>query len=117
MAMLLVNGAAVPAPSAMKIALFDVSSAQERNAAGALVMDRVAVKRRIDLSWARLEGDAFRVLLAAVGNGFFQVSCPDPQTGEMCSMTCCCSERTADILRMENGEAIWTNVEMSWTEK
>lgn len=117
MAMLMVNGAAVPAPSTMRLTLFDLSSAQERNAAGELVLDRVAVKRRIDLSWARIGSAALASLLAAMNGGFFQASYPDPATGEMRSMTCCCADRTAGVLRMEDGAAVWTNVEMSWTEK
>ena len=117
MAMLTVNGAAIPAPSEMQVTVFDVNPAQERSAAGELVMDRVAVKRRIDLRWAYLAGSDLAALLSAVGGGFFEAGYPDPVTGEARSMRCCCGDRASGVLRMEDGAPVWTNVEMSWTEK
>ncbi|MBQ8508255.1 MAG: hypothetical protein IJ466_12605 [Clostridia bacterium] len=118
MAMLLINGAEMPAPSALKVTLFDVSSPQERSAAGGIVMDRVAVKRRLELSWAFLSGsDLARLLNAVTEAAFFEADYPDPAAGEMRGMTCCCGDRATGILRMEGGEPIWTNVEMTFTEK
>jgi len=118
MAMLKINGADMPAPSQMKVTIFDVSSAQERSAAGEIVMDRVAVKRRLDLSWASLRGSELAVILNAVTQEpFFEASYPDPATGDMRSMNCLCGERTTGVLRMEGGAPLWTNVEMTWTEK
>ena len=118
MAMLKIGGADMPAPSSMKIALFDVSSGQERSASGEIIMDRVAVKRKLDLSWAFLSGaELARLLNAVTDSAFFEAAYPDPATGEMRSMICCCGEKTTGVLRMEGGEALWTNVEMTWTEK
>lgn len=117
MAMLGLNGVDIPAPSAMKVTVFDVSPVQERNAAGELVMDRLAQKRRLDLSWARLSGSDLAAILNAVGGGFFDVRYPDPATGLDAQICCCCGDRTTGILRMEGGIPVWTDVEMSWTER
>ena len=116
MAMLRVNGAAMPAPSAMKVTVFDVSSGASRNAAGNAVMDRTGVKRRLELAWACLGGDELSALLQAM-NGFFAVSYPDPENGDVRSMSCYCSERSAEVMRMAEGKPVWTGVKMSWTER
>lgn len=116
MAMLRVNGAAIPAPSAMKATIFDASSGVNRNAKGNAVLDRTAVKRRLELAWAHLAGDALAELLQAM-DGFFAVSYPDPESGAVQEMTCYCSERTAEILRMEDEHPIWIGVKMTWTER
>lgn len=118
MAMLKVNGADMPPPSAMKVTIFDVSSAVERNASGNAVVDRVAVKRRLDLKWAHLGADNLQLLLQAIGgNGFFTASYPDPQTGSARTMECYCGDRATGVLRMVDGVPLWTNVEMTWTER
>ena len=118
MAMLKINGLAMPAPSAMKVKLFDLSSGAERNAAGETVMDRVAVKRKLELSWSHLREDELAVLLGAVGaEAFFTAEYPDPLGEGMRSAVFCCGDRCAGVLRREGGTPIWTDVEMSWTEK
>lgn len=118
MSMLTVNGAAMPAPSAMKVEIFDVSSGVSRNAAGGAVVDRMGVKRRLNLKWSHLTGDQLSALLnATAGSCFFEVAYPDPVDGGMRSMRCHCGDRAAGMLRMEDGEPIWTDVEMIWTER
>lgn len=109
MAMLSVNGAAIPAPSAMKAAIFDISSGVNRNAKGNAVVDRRAVKRRLELAWAHLEGDALARLLQAM-DGFFTVSYPDPESGagnvlllqRTIGGNAAHGRRTADLDRREN---------------
>lgn len=116
MAMLKVNGAAVPAPTALKVTVFDVASDISRNAAGNAVMDLRAVKRKLQLSWAHMNGADFATMLNEM-NGFFEVDYPDPQSGGSRKMNCYCSEREAGILRMDAGNAVWTDVKMEWTER
>ena len=115
--MLSVNGRDMPAPSKMKVTIFDVSSEARRSASGLSLMDRVAEKRRLDLSWAHLSGDELAYLLENVSGGFFEVRYPDPHTGGARSMSCSCSDRVMGVLRMEGGQPLWTNVEMHWIEK
>lgn len=116
MAMLTVNGAAMPAPSTMKVTVFDVSSGEKRSAAGCAVMDRIAVKRRLELRWAHMTAAQLSALLQAL-DGYFEVTYPDPQDGAIRSATCYCSDRSAEMLRMEGREPLWIEVKMTWTER
>lgn len=117
MAMLSINGRAVLPPSEMKVAIFEPGNGAGRNAAGNMVLDRMGAKRRLRLKWAHMEGAQLSALLEAVGAGFFEAAYPDPEGGEMRTITCMCSERTAGMLRMERGLPVWTNIEMTWTER
>ena len=118
MPMLMVNGAAAPAPSSMKVEILDVSSGIRRSADGSAVADRSAVKRRLKLAWKRMDGEALAALLqATAGQSFFEAAYPDPWAGGMRTIQCYCGDRAAGILRMEGGKPIWTDVEMIWTER
>lgn len=118
MAMLTVNGAAVPSPSEMKVTIFETSSAVVRNAAGSVVLDCMGSKRALALRWAHMRGEDLAALLERVGQGgFFEVTYPDPESGAARTMICYASNRTSGILRMEAGAPVWTNVEMTWTER
>ena len=66
MAILTVNGVAMPAPSALSVAVEDVGDDAGRNALGERVVDRVAVKRMIALRWARLTASQLATILQAV---------------------------------------------------
>lgn len=118
MAILKINGVDMPSPSVMKVNLFDVSSAAERNACGEAVIDRVGTKRRLEIKWAYLSAQDMQRLLAAVGGDtFFEAVYPDPMAGDMRSMTCYCGDRSTGILRMQNGAPVWTDIEMNWIER
>lgn len=117
MAILLVNGAEVAPPSEMRVSVYDISGAADRNANGGAVIDRVAVKRKIELKWAHLTAAQLSALLGAVGGeAFFQATYPDPATGAAREMTCYAGERTAAVLRVENGQPVWTDLAMEWIE-
>ena len=117
MAVLTVNGAEMPSPSELRVKIFDVGSSGERTASGRLAVDRVAVKRALTLRWAALSTEEMSRLLGAVGASvFFEAEYPDPEVGSR-AMICRCEERTAGVLRMENGAPVWKNIEMTWTER
>ncbi len=118
MAILLVNGVGVASPSQMRVSVYDVSSAADRNANGDVVIDRVAVKRKLELEWAHLSAGQLSALLGAVGDGaFFQATYPDPVTGAARTMTCYAGERAAAVMRVENGQPVWKDLAMEWIER
>lgn len=116
MAMLIVNGANMPAPSGLHVSIADTSGGVTRSASGRAVLDRSVLKRRLDLNWAHLSGAELALLLQET-QGFFTVRYPDPMTGSERSMQCCCGEKTTGMLRMQDGRPVWTDVKMSWTER
>lgn len=116
MAILTIGGKEMPAPSEMSVEMQEIGSTGERSASGRLVADRVAVKRRLKLKWAALAGDAAKALLSAA-DGFFTATYPDPATGETRSTTFCATARSMGAMRLNGQNAVWTNVQMEWTER
>ena len=118
MAILTINGVDMPAPSAMKVHIFDVSATADRSASGRMILDRVGTKRKLELSWAHLTVGELAKLLAAVGQKtFFTAAYPDPQTGGRRAMICYCGDRSTGVLRMNGNAPVWTDVEMNWIER
>ena len=116
--MLMVNGAAVPAPSEIKVEIENISSGIRRSASGYAMLDRMGKKRVLMLRWAGMSAAELADLMERVGaGGFFEACYPDPESGNMRTMTCCAGDRSTGMLRMENGVPIWKNVEMKWTER
>ena len=115
--MLKVNGVKVASPSELRVRIFDVGAEPERTANGGLTADRVAVKRALSLRWAALSTAQMGALLGAVGEPFFSATYFDPVTGAERTMDCRCGEKSSGVLIMRNGEPVWSDVEMEWTEK
>ena len=115
MAVIRLNGAAAASPSARKVEIFDVGSAETRSASGRRVVDRVAVKRRLTLRWAVMSADQAQALMEATDGKKFQATYPDPALGERTGWFGC-EARSAGVMRMAGGKAIWTDVEMRWVE-
>ena len=119
MAVIKLNGAAAVSPSALKVEIFDVGSAETRSASGQRVVDRVAVKRRLTLRWAMLSAEQAQALMAflyiATDGKKFQATYPDPALGERTGWFGC-ETRSAGVMRMVGGAAVWTDVEMQWAE-
>lgn len=116
MAILNINGWDVPAPTVMNVSLFHAHENTGRSASGSAVIDRSALKRRLELRWAHLSGENLAALLGKI-SGFFDVVYPDPLDGQQRSMQCCCSESAGGILRIQDGKPVWTDVKMTWTER
>lgn len=117
MAVLTIDGAAAPSPSTLKVSVFEVGSSQARSASGRLVVDCVAVKRRLTLGWAHLTPTELGGLLGAVSGAFFTATYPDPQTMAPRTMICLCSESSMGVLRVQDGAPVWTDVQMEWIEQ
>lgn len=115
--MLKINGTNAPSPSALSVAIEDVSSPVERSASGDAVRDYTGTRRRLKLRWAHLTGAQLAALLAAVDAAFFDATFPDPVTNAAATARCWCASRSMGVRRMQNGAPVWTDVEMEWIER
>lgn len=82
MAVIAINGMEVPSPQTMEITWREIGKS-DTNAAGQLVMDRVAIKKDLKFVWRYLSVDDMRFLIGLVNaEPFLQITCIDPATGE-----------------------------------
>jgi len=80
MALINCNGVDLPTPTDYQVSINDISKA-ERSALGVMVIERVATKRTIALSYVYLSASDLSTILNSVSDVFFDVTYVDPQTG------------------------------------
>ena len=111
MAMLTLNGAALPDPSALSVELQDALLSARRTLSGA------AVKRRVRCYWAHMPAAQLAAMLSALaGSAVATLSYPDPLTGQSRAMQAYCGERSVGLARQSGGETVWTGVEIIFME-
>lgn len=113
--MIEINNTPIPSPSKFKPGIMDINKA-ERNAKGEMLIDRIATKRKLELSWSKLEVDELKTLLSLVSNVFFFVSYPDPLEG-VTTKTFYVGDRNTPMFSYTNGKAVWKDVAMNFIEK
>ena len=117
MAMLTLNGAALPDPSALSVELQDALLSARRTLSGAASVSRAAVKRRVRCYWAHMPAAQLAAMLSALaGSAVATLSYPDPLTGQSRAIQAYCGERSVGLARQSGGETVWTGVEIIFME-
>lgn len=118
MAIIAINGLDMPAPQKIDIKYREIGKS-ETNAAGKIVMDRVALKRDVNCVWRYISKDDMTILLGQITpEPFVRLSFTDPMTGENAEG----EYKTADVLikplRYENGAPVgYTDVQIDFQER
>lgn len=115
MALIRINGVAIPNPSDIDRGEFDITRS-ERTSDGTMVRDVVTTKRRIDITYDFLSDPdyaAIKTLLA--GKGFVQVTYPSP--GGEVTMTAYPGDITDRAWHTRNGVRWWRDVKFSLIER
>ena len=114
--MIKINGVVIATPSDYSVGIQDLSKA-ERNAAGTMIIERIATKRKLELSYAYLDKPTLSALLTAVSPVFFTVEYPDPQDGALKTGTFYCGDRKAGMIVYNNGIPKWKDIQFSLVER
>lgn len=120
MAVLVLGGTTVAAPSKITVVIADIASKQERNAAGTTVLDRLTRKRRVECEWKYVSSANMATLLGAAGKNttFFTVAYHDPEDNASKTITCFVASREMGAAKYSSGTPIgWENVKMSFEEQ
>ena len=116
MALITVNGVALPTPSELTTGVMDLSKA-ERNTNGLMLIERIATKRKLEMSWTFLTANQLRDILQRVSPVFFSVTYVDPQTDSLKTGTFYVGDRNAGTLDYFNGVARYKDVTMNFIER
>lgn len=79
MALIKIGTTDLPTPSEYSVSINDLTKA-ERTANGTMTIDRVATKRKIELSWRYLSRNDLQTMLNLFNDVKFQVTYMDPVT-------------------------------------
>jgi hypothetical protein len=116
MALVTANGVALPTPTTYDVGIMDISKA-ERNAAGTMIIERIATKRQINLSWNFLSASDLSAILNAVAPVFYNVTYLDPQTGTYRTGSFYCGDRNAGMVDYRNGVPRYKDVKFTLIER
>lgn len=114
--MIKINGVAIATPKIYEATVSDLDGESNRNAAGQLIRDRIAVKRKLNLEWGPLSQSEIAPILNAVSGVFFTVTFPDPQLG-IITKTMYVGDRTAPSYQYINEEVKWSGLKLNLIEK
>lgn len=114
--MIKIDGITIPTPSTYQIGIMDLSKA-ERNAKGDIVIDRIATKRKIELTWRHLKKEELSTLLTRVSPVFFQVEYLDPQTDDVKTGTFYCGDRIAQSIDYIDGKMRYKDIKFNLIER
>ena len=114
--MIKINGVAIATPKIYEATVSDLDGESNRNAAGQLIRDRIAVKRKLNLEWGPLSQSEIAPILNAVSGVFFTVTFPDPQLG-IITKTMYVGDITAPAYQYINEEVKWSGLKLNLIEK
>ena len=115
-----INGrdiARLPREFSVDIMDLDDGETTARTADGTLHRDRIAVKRKITMKWSGLDWQTLSDILESVSGVFFDVTYPDPMTGQYETKTFYVGDRTSPVAISRNGQIIWEGLTMNFIEQ
>ncbi len=116
--MLKIAGADIPAPTDYQVGIMDLDGETARTASGLMVRDRIAVKRKLELSWKYLTAVELSQILKAVSPVFVNVTYDDPETNELQTGTFYAGDRTAGAIDYSSGKVQgWKDVKFNLIEQ
>jgi hypothetical protein len=108
MSLLKIDNTNLPIPVVLQPGIQDLDSGDGsgRNQDGTMFRDRIAIKRKVHCEWGPLTRDEMHTLLTTMSGASFSLTYPDPQEGEMKTITVYVGDRTTPML-MPLGDDNW----------
>lgn len=114
--MLKIAGVSVKAPTDLKIGRFDLTKSG-RTASGKMVMELIATKKRVDITWKMLPDNELQKIIDTItaNKPFFSLEYPD--AGGTKSMTCYAGDVVTSLWHTKNGVRYWEEVSIPFIEQ
>jgi hypothetical protein len=106
----------MPTPSDFQVGIMDISKA-ERNAIGYMIIERIATKRKLSISYAYLTSQQMTQVLQAVSGTSYPVNYLDPQTGSFRTATFYCGDRNMGMISYVNGVPYYKDIKFDLIER
>ncbi len=122
MSVLEINSVKVKTPFSLKVTLQDIDSDDTgRNQKGTMIRDRVVggsdVKRKVECTWKALTSSEISALLKAMDAVSFNVTYPDPYTGNSRTMKAYVGDRSSPIfITRPDGSYVWESLTANFVE-
>lgn len=119
MATIKINDFNAPEPTVFIPTILDIddASVSVRMLDGTLNREVIATKRQIQVEWSYLKWADMSALLQAMSPKFFNMTYPDPMTGQYETKVFYVGNRPAPILVISNGDIYWQGLKVNFTER
>lgn len=114
--MIKVNNTAISSPTDFSVKIKDLEK-RDRNANGDEIIEVIATKREIELSYSYLSNNDLSTVLSAISSTFFTVEYPDPATGALRSGTFSKGDRSAGGIDYINDVMRWKDIRFTLIER
>lgn len=112
-----INGTPIPDPTDLLVGIYRISKA-DRLADGSMAIDIIAIKRRVDCSWAVITGAEIKAIQDELDNGtFYSIEYVDPAHGETHTMTAYVGDISQAAWFTRDGVRYWKDFSLSFIEK
>ena len=112
-----INGTQIKTPTELKVGVFRLSKS-ERLASGKMAMEIIAIKRRLDMTWAIISDTDLRQIMSILDAGvFYTVAYPDPKNGESATITAYAGDINQSAWQRLAGTRYWKDVSLSLVEQ
>lgn len=115
-AILQVGQVIFPDPSDLSIGIQDISKAG-RNTNGTMIIERIATKRKIEVSYKYLSASELSTVLSAIAGTFFTVTYTDPVINALRTGTFYSGDRTAPAMDFFKGTPRYKDVKFNFVER
>lgn len=112
-----INGHIIKTPTELKVGVFRISKA-ERLANGDMSLDIIAVKRRLDCTWAVISAIELQQIMDILDSGtFYTVEYIDPKNGEAGTITAYVGDINQSAWYRKDGIRFWKDVSLALIER
>lgn len=105
-----------PTPTELQIGIMDLSKA-ERNTRGTMIIERIATKQKLEVSWKYLSASNLKSILGSVSSTFFSVTYTDPLTNSDKTGTFYVGDRKIGVMDIRNGVTRYQDTQFSLIER
>lgn len=116
MALVSIGGVALPTPAELQVGVMDISKA-ERNANGNMIIERIATKRKLFITYTYLTSSDLSLILQKIAPAYFNVSYLDPQTNSFKTGSFYCGDRNVGYVDYINGIARYKDFTFNLIER
>lgn len=111
-----INGINIVTPTDFKVGVFRITKS-ERTASGKMMMEIIAVKRRLDIRWEIISDTDLQTILNILESKVFHtVVYPDPQKGENTTITAYVGDINMEAWQ-KVGNRYWRDVSIALIEQ
>ena len=104
MALLNIGGVDMPTPTELEVGVMDLSKA-ERNAKGYLILERIATKVKLTITYSFITAEDLEKVLDAIKPTSYTVYFLDPRTNSFRTFLMYCGDRSMGMVDYINGVA------------